>query len=704
MEEQNSFKASLNKYLSIEPELNLLNKPWNDINNKEDFFKIFETDLSSSVFDPEDLDHLVIESRTTYYLINSQADFNDLYQITEKHFLRFRNGIIQNNQGFSLVLSKNQDYISEFQQNIFDANNIIIGIYDLQEFTKGKATLELSNFGDLFSHDIFYINFDRNLVPVSSIHEDEDALIHKKHRKSNGSFQLMETIQEEWEIESIEEFFSYKFHTLENLIISFDLFSKKMLTNIRLKDKKNRIRFKCYCPECPFTISYINDGMDLCPDIKTYKQHTCQNDTISYIWVPNKITRLYLMKKYNITSAEQFNSKFSTTISKRIISYSQNKLNDKNMVNQLMIILKQYKDNGSEVICPLFKRGDNIVLHYFYIIPKHILEYMKSDLFFNLLCIDGSYLCFSIKGELISINTITPNNNYLQLGFGWAVSESAENIIPFLEMIKSCIEESPSFILDQGAGLNAAINQVFDHFKKRFCSFHLSKKYHFLPKLLELETKDDFDSFLSSKSLQQESINIILTTSRFYNPILSLNHTTNNSSEVINSLFKQQNPQNIFQVIDYCYNSSYQKILSMAQFSEENTSLYNDFAFSQISSFKSKLGEYEAQEVAPHTYNVINNITNKSFRVTFGAADTYACSCSRPLETNFPCIHVLKVLQIENKMNSLGNYVHKMYLKTTILNFVNNLEQINVTPTTYKTKDDVNFPLYYIPRKEKRKE
>ena len=86
MEEQNSFKATLNKYLRIEPELNLLNKPWNEINNKEDFFKIFENDLSLSVFDPQNLDLLDIESRTTYYLINYHEDFNDLYQIKEKHF------------------------------------------------------------------------------------------------------------------------------------------------------------------------------------------------------------------------------------------------------------------------------------------------------------------------------------------------------------------------------------------------------------------------------------------------------------------------------------------------------------------------------------------------------------------------------------------------------------------------------------------
>ena len=327
--------------------------------------------------------------------------------------------------------------------------------------------------------------------------------------------------------------------------------------------------------------------------------------------------------------------------------------------------------------------------------------------------LDGTFNSSFSKGNIIIYSTISPNNTYIPIVFGWCIEESSQYIIPSMELIKEQIEEEiPHFIIDQGNALKTSIREVFYESKIRFCSHHLSDKqyYHNIERILALETKEEFDaqvneitSSITSKNKAEEVKENFRLASKFYNPMLTLDHTTNNACESINANLKRSSDQSVLNLTKELYDFSYNQMAHLSNHSNENKSEFCDFVFNRFAQYQTRLGSVK---ITQKNGRAKVKILDKVFEVVHHADDTYHCQCNESLELGFPCIHIYAVIANQKDAQELLKKNTKaMFLKEEIDTFCLSLSPPSLFENEYESSivDCISPPFRYISRREKRK-
>ena len=99
------------------------------------------------------------------------------------------------------------------------------------------------------------------------------------------------------------------------------------------------------------------------------------------------------------------------------------------------------------------------IIDKFFIFPIEGITFLNSNAFFGFLVVDGTFLNYCDKGNMIIFTTCTGNHEIIPIAYGFCPSENCEDISDFLEVIKRNIPEQAIkvFISDEGQGIKAAI-------------------------------------------------------------------------------------------------------------------------------------------------------------------------------------------------------------------------------------------------------
>ena len=503
------------------------------------------------------------------------------------------------------------------------------------------------------------------------------------------------------------------FTNLDALQITVELLSNKLKKHTVFKDKKERIRIVCREQGCKFLLTFVN-----CQDGKfmnVYQPHTCQNNP-NFISKYSRITRHFLNSISPSSNSFQFNQKYKTKIS-RITFTRTFKLTGQTFENLKKLILKIVNEGGL-INMPIYATQFNrLTFHYIYWMPKHIKQYLSSNLFLGNIVADGTFLSISIRGNLILFITISPNNTYIPVGVGWAPTENSIYISKMMLNLRNCVANEPDFIIDQGKALTASIRDVFIS-KIRYCMKHLqrSKYGKKIFALKSAKTKEEFDRILDKilDKVPEKDKHLICekfrSTSRFYNPIRALNHTTNNAAESINALIKKQNFKTLSDFFEFLYDFSLKQITSLGSYLQENDSNYVDFVFMKFKKYddlitKGYISCTNTVHEKPDYYIFTVKDGRREFKVEVNN-DNFHCECKKDTEYMFPCKHILSIIRAHPQFYTLDNFINPCFKKDQINQFVEHLHDVNQEhKETYIDIEDFNKviePLSYIATKEKR--
>ena len=630
---------------------------------------------------------------------NSDFQFQNLFR-TKTYFIKFSSGIFKTETGCCIY---SKDNLVELYGKI-----MICAFFNVYTYKTPTFQIRLKSISDFDDNQPSIGDYDMMFHPLHSEESETMPLTEiKRKRKRNYDIQSYDTISlidDKIDFDNYN-FMKIKFHSFETAIVFFDLYSKKIYKNIIIQDSKDRYRVKCSDENCIFNLSFvICDGYYV---IHIFRPHSCADiSPVDFQWIPTVHTKEYLIRHYNIQDNEEFNARFQTNQSKyqikRLINIIKKQSNDPKIIaSDLLEFLFQIKEDGGNVVCPVFSLNELFdTVHYFYILPLHCIQYLQSPLFFNLIGTDGTFVPIQIKGEMISFNTISCNNTYIPLCFGWAPTEASHFIKPGLDLLSEKIETRMNFLCDEGKGIiNAIKNTIFgDEIPQiRFCSEHLSKKHHFIHKLNHSNTRKNYDETLRKYNLSKEEREKILSTSRFYHPMTSLGHTTNNCSEVINKIAKEQHFHSIVEFMRFLNQYSYDCLLNLQKFDVNRKFVkylkYNECRFTH----KKHPGGFLVIEKTTKIQNIV--------LIPVKYNDVFHCDCCRAEERGFPCKHIFYIISQQHM--DVKPYVHKRFYKETVIEFCNSLEIPQVNHTAYVLNEgqkEIIFPVHYIARKEKRKE
>lgn len=514
-------------------------------------------------------------------------------------------------------------------------------------------------------------------------------------------------------INNFTELKNFHYHSYTQLIILCDLFSKKYNKNIKIIEKTRKLDIKCGDDDCTFQIKgrEINGIVY----IKTLKEHSC---TTCASWNATRTTKRYLCQLD--LKLSQLNAKYDLHITSKMRKYYQTQNNSDDIL-QIVTHALNIKNSGGVIYFPIYniEKTESKTFHEFFILPSFCIEYLKSNIFLNVLTIDTTFLHSITKGHIDIIATRSGNNTNIPIAYGWSKSENATDISKMLLLLKNIVDEDCSITSDESQALELSIDTVFPNFLKRKCACHLQRKggyYTFIFNILELDTKQEFDNALnkllnsiSDDSKKSKVEEIYKNNSRFYHPAFNLGKYTNNVCEQINSNIKSQNNQSISFILQYLYEYAYNSLIDLNSYESDDNILYNDFISQTLKQYSAKIdGNYKILSTQKHKIIIYDSFNE--FEIT-DINGKMSCSCCRQYEMGFLCIHIyyyiktLSICEEEKEKLIVKNIYHPAFLKENIRNFVSSM------PSKYREMDydldqlkDMRYPFEFISKKEKRKE
>lgn len=664
--------------------------------------------------DVEDLrDDLNIKEDYMLVFIEKEESMTYSFKKVGSEIFSLKNGIFKNQRGeFEFIEIRNGNYYNPKYEVDITTDCILNKKYIpvLLNYQKAKTTnsIRMKEFGSIpykpdyeLIGDLFNLNYSQK--------EKDDV--------QNEDYSDLDVILTE------EELIEKEYSSYEQVIIYCDYFYKRQAMNIRIKERPNfdssHNSLRLYCSDdCSFKITARKKGEKWV--ITDLQKHSCCADFVNFEWKQCKETKNFVFRKESYCPLDVIADSYLLTQSNRSLRDFAKKV-DKIMFddgcisfNKIVDYIIQIKETGGDAICPVYSVGDDVgTLLYFFVIPSFCIQYINSDLFNDLVVLDGTYQLEETRGTVIIYSVVSPMNTYIPIMWGWCLTESSEYIEPSMEMLSRNLQSIPNFIIDQGPALIKSIKDVFDSANIMFCSKHLSTKKH-MEKIFEfnaISNKFDYDKQLSSHLSTIKNINERLkvemlyhSTSRFYNQMQTMGHSTNNACESINSNIKSNQKKDLYTVLETLYYMSRERMEKLLT-SFPPDAKYTKYIIQSLQSYISRCGKKEVF-VDSYAYGHGVVIENKEKFDIIKHNGKYECSCKREIVTGIPCIHIYVLMSHLKEIDQLEEQIPKMFKKETIEEFYGELSNPILFASHYCVDSIGCFipPITYISRKEKRKE
>ena len=476
-------------------------------------------------------------------------------------------------------------------------------------------------------------------------------------------------------------------YNIQELLLKIDDISYKEGRHLGVKDKKDR--FRATCPE---------NGCQGCV-IGTIKNDTI---TISKVHDHSCLPTGYFMNKETkkeLSYSTLYNSKIlSQAIHKNEYFIAKSTLyrffEDGSSTAKFDIDWKKLQsyidhfanEDRSNILFHTIIDDEMEIIDKFFIFPIEGITFLNSNAFFGFLVVDGTFLNYCDKGNMIIFTTCTGNHEIIPIAYGFCPSENCEDISDFLEVIKRNIPEQAIkvFISDEGQGIKAAIRNTFPKSKHMFCYIHKKSHLHGKAKRIferatNAKNKEDYNSIISDiSSLPQDEQEKLRLLCEKYSPLFNENLTqciiTNGICESINSTLKRDKNNTILDDLDLLYDTLRTKCENIP-FVGQYTEFIDTIKRSFIAPANSEIVSISKKDRS-NKVDVCETINLQDFRFTvIKMQDSFKCSCYWNKHMGCGCRHIFHTLNKYHELGSFDQTIHPGYRKEVIVNFQESLPE-----------------------------
>lgn len=339
-------------------------------------------------------------------------------------------------------------------------------------------------------------------------------------------------------------------------------------------------------------------------------------------------------------------------------------------------------------------------VHFVGVMPKHCIDFIKSDAFFPVLISDGTFLKGLGRGVLLIIVALTGNRNVLPIAWSWAESEDKLGCEGLYTIIAEFEEFIETMIEDGGTALNNAMKSILPDINLQLCSWHLSKNipanqrkmFWSLVKAVSLTEylakKNTIQNKPKYRILNEKLENKWQLISRFETNTPRMGCRASGAVESFNNRIaniRYKEPFHIFQFI-YCYSiETIDKTLSFTNYLMPNAEQFIIRNLNIATRYSTKMYKKQGNIVI---FQVPYRSIIVGYQVDLRAM---TCTCGIKEDTGLPCPHLLKCC-IQYGDQQWSKLIHPCYFTQVFKNVFN-------TPVEYLNFVDLRSNLKYIPPK-----
>ena len=472
---------------------------------------------------------------------------------------------------------------------------------------------------------------------------------------------------------------------------------------LAIKNIKDRFRAVCKFCNARVTGSYRENGEII---VNVVIPHTCEQ----HGYYPSQLKKKQAIDDFvtrttkSILKSAKINQyTFPRTTLYRMIQYAKGQTAEESEKAWRKLESFVNSFDKREFGNTIFEKDNNNNIIRFFIFPIESILYMKSNLFIGLIVIDGTFLKYSSAGTIISFATYTGNHKILSLCYGGCKSENKKDLVIFLEKIKSCIGEATknvkTILSDEGAAIDAAVDQVFPDVTRRHCYLHKKANLHGKTKEIfkqsgKAHTKEQFNQIVNpyleekEKNEQKSLREMFEHYSPLYNPALTQNIRTNGASESLNSIMKREENDSIIRYLEILYDSTRTPLEQLTSECESNhTKFFNEITRKYIDNNKIKIGDIE-RRIDSNLVQVTEEIDHQkyTFFVVKHQDGRITCSCYQDQACGFGCAHIYYALGKYPDLGEFKDTIHPTYIEEFNQAFLNDLPERTITDNMYETE------------------
>ena len=352
-------------------------------------------------------------------------------------------------------------------------------------------------------------------------------------------------------------------------------------------------------------------------------------------------------------------------------------------------INKFANDEKSNVLFHTFEDGENEIIDSFFIFPVEGILFLKSKAFFGFIVIDGTFLKYCNKGNLIIFTTCTGNHEIIPVAYGFCQSENSQDISSFLEIIKQNVPEDTIkvFISDEGTGITSAIHNIFPHANHLNCYLHKKSHLHGkAKKIFERATfaknKEEYNKIIEDidKNIPKEEREKLKKLCQEFSPLfyddLTQGMITNGICESINSILKREKNHTILDELNCLYDilrTKCEDIPFTGDYTQYIKEIKTQF-ITPVNSICQVCRKGKSKKV-----DIIEKTNSQTYKFTvIKENDRINCTCNWSKHMGCGCQHIYHVLHMYTDLGNYNQTIHPGYTKEAIAEFQQSLpERIN---------------------------